>query len=65
VKLWNVEAPTIIDDQLTDGNGVVSPWQRPLFTLVLISARDLVDPSTHSAAGGIRSVEKFSDLIRN
>jgi hypothetical protein len=33
--------------------------------LVLISVRGRIDPQGHSAAGRIRSIEKFNDLIGN
>jgi hypothetical protein len=46
--LREVEAPTFWDIRLTDGDKVVSPTHRPLFTprrfLVLISVRGWIDP---------------------
>jgi hypothetical protein len=64
--LRNVEAPTL----LTDGGEVVSrmrwlpalcPQEDSWYSFLL----DADDPRAIVAAGRIRSVEKFSDLIRN
>jgi hypothetical protein len=59
--------PHILDNRLTDGGEVVGLTRWPLFTLRKIPGthfcKRLSRPQDHSAAGRIRSIEKFRDLI--
>jgi hypothetical protein len=59
--------PHFPDNRLTDGGEVVRLTRRPPFTARKIPHthfyRRLSGPQGQSAAGGIRSIEKSSDLI--
>jgi hypothetical protein len=71
IGLWDVEAPTFSRQSLHRWRWGCEPYVpagRPLPPgrfLVLISVRGWVEPRGHSATGRIRSIEKYSDLIRN
>jgi hypothetical protein len=63
--------PHFLDNRLTDGGEVVSPTRRqaalypPGTFLVLTYIKRLSRPQCPSAAGRIKSTEKFSELIGN
>jgi hypothetical protein len=61
--------PHFLDSRFTDGGEVISLTHRPSLSpgrfLVLISVKRLSRHQGHSAAGRIRSIEKFNDSIGN
>jgi hypothetical protein len=65
-RVVRAEAPiSCLDNRLTDGGMVVSPTRRSLFTPRKIFLFKAESTQGHSAAGRIRSIEKFSYLIGN
>jgi hypothetical protein len=64
IGLWNVEAPTFSRQSSHRWHEVVSLTHRPVALYTQKGSR-LSQPQGHSAAGRIRSIEKYNDLTGN
>jgi hypothetical protein len=57
--------PHFLDNELIDGNKVVILMSSLLFSPRKVPSANFCCPQGHNAAGGIGSIEKSDDLIRN